>query len=523
MGNCVGGKGKKDPTVLTEDEIKLLLENTKLNRAQINALHQNFLKECPSGKLTKKDFVKLFKEVHPSENKKEKADKFCEYVFKVIDTQGLGYISFNDFVLCFSLTSYGDFKQKCEFAFRLYDLDKDNLISKKEMTQVLEALYDLSGIVDRKKEKSPAKKVEEIMKKINAKTEADAKVAAEAAKAAEPAAPAAEAPAAPAAEAPATPGKKDAKKAPKDPKPKAEKKPAPAKPVKARDFINKDQFIDACSNDEALKKLFVDSIFNSSADSSAAAPAAAAAASVSICAPTININSPPLDAPAVVEITHSSHVEVRSAPVDASVSDAVAALSAAVAEAAEPAVSVQVAAEPVAAPTVEAIAEPLVVECRLITATLDAPVVEAPAALEVSLGAPEPAAPAAPAAEVVVVEAAVAEPAPATEAAAVPEVVLECSAPPAVVEVAALSAPDLPAVEVEVKPVEHAAPASEGTTTVIASETHTTTVNGVTTTEKVVTVTSSSSSSADASSVVEQINSVIDSLNNADIKVELKH
>jgi Ca2+-binding EF-hand superfamily protein len=160
MGNCVGGKsGKKDPKVLTEDEIKLLLANTRLNRSQIHALHQNFLKECPTGKLTKKEFVKLFKEVHPSENKKEKADKFCEYVFKVIDKDNLGYISFQDFVLCFSLTSDGDFKQKCEFAFRLYDLDKDGKISKKEMTQVLTALYDLSGITDRKGNRAPAKKV----------------------------------------------------------------------------------------------------------------------------------------------------------------------------------------------------------------------------------------------------------------------------------------------------------------------------------------------------------------------------
>jgi len=168
MGNCVGGKGSKsDPTKLTDEEIKILLSSTKLNKAQIYALHQNFLKECPSGKLTKKDFVKLFKEVHPSENKKEKADKFCEYVFKVIDNDNLGYISFKDFVLCFSLTSYGDFKEKCEFAFKLYDLDKDGKISKKEMTQVLEALYDLSGITDRKGDRAPAKKVDEIIKKLN--------------------------------------------------------------------------------------------------------------------------------------------------------------------------------------------------------------------------------------------------------------------------------------------------------------------------------------------------------------------
>jgi len=184
MGNCVGSKGvKKDPKILTEEEIKVLLDNTNLTRAQIVALHQNFLKECPSGKLTKKDFVKLFKEVHPSENKKEKADKFCEYVFKVIDTNNLGYISFQDFVVCFSLTSHGDFNKKCEFAFKLYDLDRDGIISKKEMTQVLTALYDLSGITDRKGENAPAKKVDEIIRKINAKSQ-DPEVAAAAAAAA---------------------------------------------------------------------------------------------------------------------------------------------------------------------------------------------------------------------------------------------------------------------------------------------------------------------------------------------------
>lgn len=274
MGNCVGGKGsKKDPTVLTEDEIKLLLDNTKLNKAQILALHHNFLKECPSGKLTKKDFVKLFKEVHPSENKKEKADKFCEYVFKVIDNDNLGYISFQDFVLCFSLTSYGDFKQKCGFAFKLYDLDKDGKISKKEMTQVLEALYDLSGITDRKGDRAPAKKVDEIIRKLNQApapaapvVEAPAVVEPEPVPAVEPAAPAAE----PAAAAATSSKDKKAKPA-KDKKPKAEKpaKPKPAaaaKPAKLPDYITKDQFIEACNTDESIKKLFVDSIFASQSE-----------------------------------------------------------------------------------------------------------------------------------------------------------------------------------------------------------------------------------------------------------------
>jgi len=219
MGNCNCGRSNKsskfDSTILTEEEIRFLLSNTKLTREQINALHYNFLEECPSGKMTKKDFSKLFKKVHQSDNKKEKSDKFCDYVFKVIDAENRGYISFKDFVLCLSLTSYGDFKQKCEFAFRLYDLDKDGKISKKEMTLVLESLYDLSGIVDRKGNKAPAKKVEEIINKLNKNNTISS----------------------------------------------ASSNNLVSSKNKTNDYITKDQFMDGCLNDKNIKNLFIDSIF----------------------------------------------------------------------------------------------------------------------------------------------------------------------------------------------------------------------------------------------------------------------
>jgi Ca2+-binding EF-hand superfamily protein len=219
MGNCNCGRSNKsskfDSTILTEEEIRFLLSNTKLTREQINALHYNFLEECPAGKMTKKDFSKLFKKVHQTDNKKEKSDKFCDYVFKVIDADNRGYISFKDFVLCLSLTSYGDFKQKCEFAFRLYDQDKDGKISKKEMAQVLESLYDLSGIVDRKGDKAPAKKVEEIINKLNKNNTISS----------------------------------------------ASSNNLVSSRNKTNDYITKEQFMDGCLNDKNIKNLFIDSIF----------------------------------------------------------------------------------------------------------------------------------------------------------------------------------------------------------------------------------------------------------------------
>jgi len=286
MGNCAGNKGgKKDPKKLTDEEIKLLMDNTRLTEPQILALHRNFLKECPSGKLTKKDFVKLFKEVHPSENKKEKADKFCEYVFKVIDKQKLGYISFQEFVLCFILTSDGDFKDKCEFAFQLYDLDKDNKISKKEMTQVLTALYDLSGITDRKGNAAPEKKVDDIIRKINAEHK-----------------PLAVAEPAPAAAKKTKAGAKPAKSA---------KAAKPVKAPKGPEYITKDQFIAACNADEQIKQLFVDSIFCGGSELTFTTPAGGVQhVGASTSAAVVNPADLRFSAPSVSVNTHSAvHID----------------------------------------------------------------------------------------------------------------------------------------------------------------------------------------------------------------------
>ena len=77
-------------------------------------------------------------------------------------------ISFTDFIVCYSITSFGNLKQKVELAFKIYDLDKNNVIDKHEMLKVLETLFDLTGISEaERKEKSPKMIVELFMKKLD--------------------------------------------------------------------------------------------------------------------------------------------------------------------------------------------------------------------------------------------------------------------------------------------------------------------------------------------------------------------
>jgi Ca2+-binding EF-hand superfamily protein len=88
--------------------------------------------------------------------------------FSAFDSDSNDSISFTDFVVCYSITSFGNLEQKITLAFKIYDIDKNNVIDKHEMLKVLETLFDLTGISEaERKEKSPKKIVELIMKKLD--------------------------------------------------------------------------------------------------------------------------------------------------------------------------------------------------------------------------------------------------------------------------------------------------------------------------------------------------------------------
>ena len=66
----------------------------------------------------------------------ERLDEISEFVFRCFDEDKNGYISFNEFMLAYALTSRGDLKQKLEYAFALYDADGNGYLDDKEVREV---------------------------------------------------------------------------------------------------------------------------------------------------------------------------------------------------------------------------------------------------------------------------------------------------------------------------------------------------------------------------------------------------
>jgi len=193
MGNK---NAKQDKTVLDEKDITLLLENTSFTREQILEWHKGFISDCPTGQLTKKKFIDIYKQFYPS----GRAEKFCEHVFRTFDSDCNGFIDFNEFLIAINVTSRGDLKKKLNWAFTMYDIDGNGKIDKKEMKKIIEAIYELLGSTKNPNisllELSSEKRVEEIFKKIDTNSD---------------------------------------------------------------NFVSRDEFIDGCLNDEALRKLLAPS------------------------------------------------------------------------------------------------------------------------------------------------------------------------------------------------------------------------------------------------------------------------
>ena len=88
MGNKKSKTTEPDLTILDENKIEELCAHSKLTRNDILKMHSDFLVDCPNGKLDKKKFTTLYKQLYPQGDSK----KFSNICFLAYDKDKNGYI-----------------------------------------------------------------------------------------------------------------------------------------------------------------------------------------------------------------------------------------------------------------------------------------------------------------------------------------------------------------------------------------------------------------------------------------------
>merc|ERR1712179_83818 len=132
--------GNKNGTpVLREQDIAALSKSSGMDEAQVKENFAAFLESHPNGKMKPKDFSEMMTKAMP----KKDASKMQKHVFRIYDSNNDGYIDFIEFMLIFHIMSDGTPEEVLGKIFRVFDLNLDGTINKKEMTRLIKDMYGL--------------------------------------------------------------------------------------------------------------------------------------------------------------------------------------------------------------------------------------------------------------------------------------------------------------------------------------------------------------------------------------------
>ena len=97
-------------------ELDFLTANTELkDREKLSFHFDNFIEKHPKGKITKKGFKEMYKELYPNKN----CEKIMERMFKMYDKDNDGYIQFRELMMVIYVMSDGSVEDNLRQIFRV--------------------------------------------------------------------------------------------------------------------------------------------------------------------------------------------------------------------------------------------------------------------------------------------------------------------------------------------------------------------------------------------------------------------
>ncbi|XP_023693006.2 recoverin b [Paramormyrops kingsleyae] len=154
--------GNSKSSALSKELLEELKLNTKYSEVELCAWYQTFLKECPSGRISREQFESIYASFFPDADPKA----YAQHVFRSFDSNSDGTLDFKEYMVALHLTSSGQTMQKLEWAFSLYDVDRNGIVSKNEIQEIVTSIFNMISEEDKKnlpdEENTPEKRADKI-------------------------------------------------------------------------------------------------------------------------------------------------------------------------------------------------------------------------------------------------------------------------------------------------------------------------------------------------------------------------
>ncbi|XP_072857188.1 Kv channel-interacting protein 4 isoform X1 [Pogona vitticeps] len=147
------------------EALELLEAQSKFTKKELQILYRGFKNECPSGVVNEETFKEIYSQFFPQGD----STMYAHFLFHAFDTDHNGCVSFEDFVMGLSILLRGTVQEKLNWAFNLYDINKDGYVTKEEMLDIMKAIYDMMGKCTYPvlKEDAPRQHVETFFQKMD--------------------------------------------------------------------------------------------------------------------------------------------------------------------------------------------------------------------------------------------------------------------------------------------------------------------------------------------------------------------
>ncbi|KAF4103393.1 recoverin 2 isoform X2 [Onychostoma macrolepis] len=131
--------GNAKSSAMSKEILEDLKLNTKFSEDELAQWYENFQKQCPSGRISPNEFKKIYERFFPDSD----AAAYAQHVFRSFDTNDDGTLDFKEYIIALHMTSTGKTERKLEWAFSLFDVDKNGYITKSEVAEICQSIFKL--------------------------------------------------------------------------------------------------------------------------------------------------------------------------------------------------------------------------------------------------------------------------------------------------------------------------------------------------------------------------------------------